>query len=84
MGKRIARYDGSPVECMIHTIRGQRVILDADLARVYGVPTKILNKALSRNPRRFPADFAFQLTAEECKNLRFQNGTSSHTRRAGK
>ena len=64
------------VESMIHTIRAQRVILDADLARIYGISTKILNKAVSRNIGRFPADFAFQLTSEEFLDLRFQNGTS--------
>jgi hypothetical protein len=62
---------------MIRTIRGQKVILDADLALIYGVPTKILNKAVKRNLERFPYDFILQFTREELENLRFQFGTSS-------
>ena len=62
---------------MIRTIRGQKVILDNDLARIYGTPTKILNKAVKRNLERFPDDFIFQLKMEELENLRFQFGTSS-------
>jgi ORF6N domain len=62
---------------LIRMIRGQRVILDFDLARIYGVQTKILNKAVKRNLARFPSDFIFQLTDEELENLRFQIGTSS-------
>jgi hypothetical protein len=50
---------------LIHTIRGQRVILAADLAKLYGVPTKRLNEAVKRNKVRFPSDFMFQLTAAE-------------------
>jgi hypothetical protein len=60
---------------MIRTIRGQRVILDADLARVYGVPTKRLNEQVKRNAKRFPPDFLFQLTAEEADSLRSQIAT---------
>jgi ORF6N domain len=52
------------------TIRGQRVILDADLARLYGVTTKALNQAVNRNEHRFPDDFVFQLKATEVENLR--------------
>ena len=51
------------VEPLIHVMRGQRVILDADLARLYGVTTKALNQAVKRNVNRFPVDFAFQLSA---------------------
>jgi len=65
------------IEQMIILIRGQKVMLDSNLARLYGVETKILNKAVKRNPARFPADFMFRLTAEEAENLRFQFGTSS-------
>jgi ORF6N domain len=65
------------VEGMIHLIRGQKVMLDADLARLYGVETKNLNKAVKRNRDRFPADFMFQLESQEVANLRFQFGTSS-------
>jgi len=61
----------------IYLIRGQKVMLDRDLAELYGVTTGNLNKAVKRNPNRFPDDFMFQLTEEEFKNLIFQNGTSS-------
>jgi len=50
---------------LILTVRGHKVILDADLARLYGVATKALNQAVKRNKARFPADFAFRLTREE-------------------
>ena len=52
-------------EPRIVTVRGQRVILDTDLAEMYGVATKVLNQAVKRNAARFPEDFAFQLTAKE-------------------
>lgn len=64
------------VEKSIHVIRGHRVLLDEDLGLLYGVPTKSLNLAVKRNEQRFPADFRFQLTAEETTALRFQNETS--------
>jgi hypothetical protein len=57
---------------LIHSIRNQRIILDADLAGLYGVPTKRLNEQYRRNLDRFPADFAFQLTLEEWSALRSQ------------
>jgi hypothetical protein len=57
--------ESTDVHQLIRTIRGQRVILDADLARIYGVPTFRLNEAVKRNRRRFPEDFLFQLAAEE-------------------
>lgn len=60
----------------IHEIRGRQVMLDKDLAELYGVQTRDLNKAVKRNMDRFPADFMFQLTKEEMENLMFQNGTS--------
>jgi hypothetical protein len=53
------------------------VILDSDIAELYGVETKALNRAVKRNIERFPADFMFQLTEEEMENLRCQIGTSS-------
>lgn len=68
------------IESSIYLIRGEKVMLDADLAQLYGVETKILNKAVKRNLDRFPEDFMFQLTAEESKNLRFQIGTSKKQR----
>jgi hypothetical protein len=64
-------------ECAIYLIRGQRVMLDADLAAIYRVTTKRLNEQLKRNPNRFPEDFAFQLTIEELTDLRSQFATSS-------
>src|SRR5947207_337843 len=60
----------------IRWIRSQKVLLDSDLAALYGVQTKNLNKAVKRNAERFPADFMFQLTPEELRTLRFQFGTS--------
>lgn len=71
------RVGAEPIETLIRTIRGQKVILDADLAKLYGVETKTFNRAIKRNAERFPADFMFQLTAAEFKNLRYQIGTSS-------
>lgn len=65
------------VEAMIYLIRDQRVMLDSDLAGLYGVETKTLNRAVSRNRARFPPDFAYQLEAEDVVNLRCQIGTSS-------
>jgi len=65
------------IQDMIHIIRGQRVILDRDLAMLYGVETKVLNKQVKRNIERFPEDFMFQLNNQEFTNLKFQNGTSS-------
>ncbi len=65
-----------PVESLIITLRGQRVILDSDLARMYGVKTGALNRAVKRNLGRFPGDFVFQLTAEETVALRCQPGIS--------
>ena len=64
------------VQQMIHVIREERVILDSDLAQLYGVETKVLNKQVQRNIERFPEDFMFQLTNQEFTNLRFQNGTT--------
>ncbi|MDD4975370.1 MAG: ORF6N domain-containing protein [Bacteriovorax sp.] len=65
------------IENMICIIRGQKVMQDSDLARLYGVETKVLNRQVKRNLNRFPADFMFQLTEEEMQNLRCQFGTSS-------
>ncbi len=61
----------------IYTIRKTKVVLDADLAGLYGVPTFRLNEAVKRNASRFPEDFRFQLTKEEVENLRSQSATSS-------
>ena len=61
----------------IHTIRKAKVVLDADLAELYGVPTFRFNEAVKRNESRFPGDFRFQLTAGEVENLRSQFATST-------
>jgi hypothetical protein len=65
------------IERSILLIRGHKVILDADLAALYGVETKQLIRAVKRNLPRFPDDFMFQLNEEEFENLRFHFGTSS-------
>jgi hypothetical protein len=64
------------IEQTILLIRRHRVMLDTDLAKLYGVPTKVLNQAVKRNATRFPADFMFQLTNEETTALRSQFVTS--------
>ncbi len=65
---------------LIYEVRDERVMLDSDLASIYGVETKALNRAVKRNRDRFPQDFAFQLSADEWQNLRYQIGTSSSGR----
>jgi ORF6N domain len=65
---------------LIYEIRSERVMLDSDLASIYGVETKGLNRAVKRNRDRFPKDFVFQLTEKEWKNLRYQIGTASSSR----
>ena len=74
-GKTVATR--RPVESLIHVIRGQKVMLDADLAALYGAPTKVLNQAVRRNLARFPDDFMLQLSEEESKSLRSQFVTSN-------
>lgn len=64
----------------IHTVRGQKIMLDVDLAALYRVETKRLNEAVRRNRDRFPNDFMFQLTEKEWKNLRSQTATSKERR----
>ena len=66
-----------PIESLIHVIRDQQVMLDSDLARLYGVETRVLNQAVKRNIERFPEDFMFQLSKEESQNLISQIVTSS-------
>ena len=65
------------IEGMIYIIRGQKVMIDSDLADLYDVETKYLNKSVKRNQLRFPEDFMFQLTKDEVQNLMFHFGTSS-------
>lgn len=65
------------IESKIYLIRGKKVMLDRDLAKLYGVPTGRLNEQVKRNKKRFPEDFAFQLTRQEITNLISQFATSS-------
>jgi ORF6N domain-containing protein len=67
--KRRALTVLEPVEPLIRELRGERVMLDSDLARIYGVPTKALNQAVKRNAERFPPDFLFRLTREDVEAL---------------
>ena len=69
---------------MIHTVHGQQVMLDSDLAELYGVLTGNLNKAASRNAKRFPEDFRFRLSKEEYESLMFQTGISHDGGRGGR
>lgn len=75
MNDKVSLIHLGQIEHVILLIRGQRVMLDRDLAALYGVETKNLNKAVQRNLDRFPPDFMFQLTAEEAEASRFQFGT---------
>ena len=77
MEKEIVLVPVESIEQMILSIRGQKVILDKDLATMYEVSTSNLNKAVSRNIERFPKDFVFQLSAMEFDDLKFHFGTSS-------
>ena len=72
----------SVIERAIYSIRGHRVMLDADLAKLYRVTTSNLNLAVRRNAKRFPADFMFQITATEADGLRKSTATSRGRRRA--
>lgn len=71
------------IEGKIILVRGLKVLLDSDLATLYGVQTKDLNKSVKRNLTRFPADFMFQLTGDEAGSLRFQSGTSNDKPQSG-
>lgn len=75
MEKKDALETTMKIESLIYEIRGQKVMLDRDLAKLYGVTTGNLNKAVKRNIERFPERYMFQLNSEE--NLKFQNGISS-------
>ncbi len=73
----------SSIEAKIHLIRGQKVMLDRDLAELYGVQTSILKRQVRRNLKRFPSDFMFELTKEEIQNWRCQIGTSNSKDKMG-
>ncbi len=77
MEKTAAIIPVERIQKCILLIRNQKVILDKDLAVLYGVETRDLNKAVTRNLDRFPEDFMFQLNKEEFENLKFHFGTSS-------
>ena len=70
------RIEADKIEAMIYKVRGVRVMLDSDLALLYGVETKRLNEQVRRNIERFPIDFMFQITAEEFEFLKSQIATS--------
>ena len=67
--------DTLQIEGMIYLVRGQKVLLDSDLASLYEVETKTFNRAVRRHAERFPSDFMFELTPEEYDSLRYQIGT---------
>jgi hypothetical protein len=75
--RRTAVIPRASIERRIHFVRGQKVMIDNDLANLYHVPTKVFNQAVRRNMLRFPADFMFQLTLDETEILRSQSVTSS-------
>lgn len=77
MANELAHAGAEGIQSLILTLRGQRVMLDSDLARLFGVTTFRLNEQFKRNKDRFPEDFAFQLTREELANLRSQFAISS-------
>jgi hypothetical protein len=66
-----------PTDLPVHTVRDHPVVLDSDLAKIYGVETKVFNQAFKRNAKRFPSEFVFQLTDDEWLALRSQIVTSS-------
>lgn len=70
-------YDEDDLKSRIYIIRGVQVMLDRDLAKIYGVETKRLNEQVKRNKERFPDDFCFQLNNEEIENWKSQNATSN-------
>ncbi|MDO5095711.1 MAG: ORF6N domain-containing protein [Peptostreptococcaceae bacterium] len=82
-GKTLIPVDETNITNLIYTIRGKQVMLDSDLAALYQVETKYLNRQRSRNADRFPEDFCFQLTKEEYEILRCQNVTSKNEKGSG-
>ena len=81
MTKRTNALGASRIDNRIHVIRGERVMLDADLAELYGAPTKRLNEQVKRNLARFPEDFMFRLTSAEVETLnrsRIATGSQKH------
>lgn len=77
MENEISILEENSIRSKIHVVRGQQVMLDRDLAELYGVETKVLNQAVKRNIERFPENFMFQLEEEEYINWRSQFVTSN-------
>ena len=77
MENEISILEENSIRSKIHVIRGQQVMLDRDLAELYGVETKVLNQAVKRNNDRFPENFMFQLNDKEFENWRSQFVTSN-------
>ena len=73
----IVKFDENVLKDRVYSIRGFQVMLDSDLAELYGVETKYLNRVMKRNSERFPSEFCFLLNNQEMSNLKFQFGTSS-------
>jgi hypothetical protein len=78
--KKTSQLPALSIESLIHTVRGERVIIDTDLAKVYGIPTFRLNEAVKRNSDRFPEDFLFRLTNDEYARLTSQIAISNKGR----
>ena len=76
----LSTKEETEIKDLIHEFRGKQVMLDSDLARLFEVETRNLNKAMNRNINRFPEDFCFKLNSLEFKSLKFQNGTSNEGR----
>lgn len=81
--KNLVIEDNKEIQSMIYTFRGRQVMLDSDLAMLYQVETKYLNRQRNRNAERFPEDFCFQLSKEEYEILRCQNVTSKKENGSG-
>ena len=77
MADQVSSYNEAHIKSLIVSARSQKVILDSDLAAIFGVETKRLNEAVKRNIDRFPDDFAFRLNLREVANLKSQYATSS-------
>lgn len=84
MTEALSAFQGARIAHHIFLVRGRRVLIASDLARLYGVSTSNLNKAVKRNIERFPADFMFQLTPNEARALTFQIGMSKPRGRGGR
>ncbi len=83
MSATLTKPAADDIRNVIVQIRGQPVILDSDLARIYGVPTKVLNQAIKRNRDRFPSDFVFQVDSQEVRRSRSQFVTASEQEDVG-